>query len=159
VAGTVTNAFLPGVGSIVGSAVSFIGGLITDLINHGAVIHNQENEILCAVVPRAANALIQTVQAFRAGQISASQAQDLMSQILSGTQQALGSEAGRGSGQGLLRNIAVVNAYFAEELPMEAQTQAAPEAATAAASVAALTGLPTWAVWLGGAAAVLYLLH
>jgi hypothetical protein len=127
------NAVLPGTGTI----VSQIGNLITDILAHGAEVHNEENEILCAVVPRAAGAMAQIVAAFRSEQLSASQANQLLEQTLSTTQQALGSEAGRGSGQGLLRNMAVVVAYYGQELPAE---EKAMEAAAAMSSSSSSSG-------------------
>lgn len=177
-AATVGNTILPGVGSVISS----IGDMITDIINHGAIIHNEENEILCNVVPRAAGALGSIVAAFRAGQITEAQAASSLNQTLSATQQALGMEAGRGSGQGLLRNMAVVVGYYQLELPKEAAAMAAASAAasvpssttvtsatgatTTTASTSTLTsiisgqliaGLPNWALLVGGIAGVLLL--
>jgi hypothetical protein len=161
-AGDVANALLPGAGSV----VSAFGNLITGLINHGAMVHNQENEILCDVVPRTADMLAAIVLAFRQGSLTASQAVSLLNQLQSTTLQALGPEAGRGSGQGVMRALAVDVGYFSKELPAEERAMQAANAANPVASAgaavqqtAAQLGLPSWALWAGGAALAWWLLN
>ncbi len=96
-----------------------IASLIASLINHGAAVHNTENTILCDVVPIIAYILGSIVQSFRVGYITAAQANQYMASTLVQARNAIGQEAGRGSGQGVLRDIAIVNAYFDRELPDE----------------------------------------
>jgi hypothetical protein len=160
-AGDVANALLPGAGSI----VSAFGNLITGLINHGAMVHNQENEILCDVVPRVADMLAAIVLSFRQGQMTASQAVALLNQLQSTTLQAMGPEAGRGSGQGVLRALAVDVGYFSQELPAEEQANMAQSAANPVAGAGAAVqnaagelGLPAWALWGAGAALAWWLI-
>jgi hypothetical protein len=156
-AGAVANALVPGAGSI----VSAFGSLITGLLDHGAEVHNQENEILCDVVPRVADMVSAIVISFRQGQISASDAVSLLNQLQSTTLQAMGPEAGRGSGQGVLRSLAVLVGYFSNELPAEqaANPNTAAAVGTSVANTASALGLPSWALYAAGAAFVWWLFN
>jgi hypothetical protein len=170
-AGSITSSVLvaSGVGAPFAPIVNGISSLVASIFGGHAQAVAEENDILCAAIPAANQALTQVIQQYQTGAYTAAQVQQALAQLLSAFQAAVAPIIKNDSSDcnASCVNVLCLQGAIGSINAMVAQMEASggPASASATASGGAAVSsvltpgspLPGWVPWLLAAEALLLL--